>query len=329
MDDDFIFLQNGKTDQIFKFTRQGKFVCQVGKMGNGPGEYPPYSIENISLDVNKKEVFLNSKLFPAFVYSYDGEFLRTDSTTVEAVGNRYVLNDGWSVLVGATITPIHQSPWLVALKDKNNRIVASKAPFPASVPADACYMKEIQFVPFQHSALAYTLCNDTVFRVTEAGIVPACVYEKKNGAGYHEKIANINEMAKDDTNTSSTIELFTLFETSRYFYFRTLVLSQPVKCFFQRLDKATGEFLSQPVREDFMDISFGFSDGNVMGMENDFDNGVPICPSYVYKDRVCVQVVNAVTLEKLEEKGYLKNRPAALQLGADDNPMVIVYTFKD
>lgn len=85
MDDDFIFVQNGKTDQVFKFTRQGKFVCQIGRVGNGPGEYAPWTIENISLDVNKKEVFLNSRRLPAFVYSYDGEFLRTDTTTVEAV----------------------------------------------------------------------------------------------------------------------------------------------------------------------------------------------------------------------------------------------------
>ena len=67
MDDDFIFVQNGKTDQVFKFTRQGKFVCQIGRVGNGPGEYAPWTIENISLDVNKKEVFLNSRRLPAFV----------------------------------------------------------------------------------------------------------------------------------------------------------------------------------------------------------------------------------------------------------------------
>lgn len=329
MDDDFIFIQNGKTDQIFKFTRQGKFVCQIGRMGNGPGEYAPWTIENISLDVNKKEVFLNSRRMPAFVYSYEGEFLRTDTTTEEAVGNRYVLNDGSSALAGAPITPIWQSPWLVALKDKDNQMMAVKAPFPASVPADACYMQDIQFVPFQNSALAYTLCNDTVFRVTETGIFPACIYDKKNGADYNEKIANINEMAKDNTNTLSTIELFTFFETSRYFYFRTIVLSKPEKCFFQRLDKNTGEFLSRPVKQDFMEMSFGFSDGNVMGMENDLDGGVPFCPSYIYKDRIRVQVINAVTLEKLKDKGYLKDKPAALQLGVDDNPMVIVYTFKN
>lgn len=180
MDDDFIFVQNGKTDQVFKFTRQGKFVCQIGRVGNGPGEYAPWTIENISLDVNKKEVFLNSRRLPAFVYSYDGEFLRTDTTTVEAVENRYLLNNGSFALSGASITPIQQSPWLVALKNEKNQMMATKSPFPANVPAEACYMQEIQFVPFQNSALAYTLCNDTVFRVTETGICPACVYDKNN-----------------------------------------------------------------------------------------------------------------------------------------------------
>lgn len=164
------------------------------------------------MDVNKKEVFLNSRRLPAYVYSYDGEFLRTDTTTVEAVENRYLLNNGSFALSGASITPIQQSPWLVALKNEKNQMMATKSPFPANVPAEACYMQEIQFVPFQNSALAYTLCNDTVFRVTETGICPACVYDKKNGAEYNEKIADINEMAKDNTNTLSTIELFTFLK---------------------------------------------------------------------------------------------------------------------
>ena len=87
--------------------------------------------------------------------------------------------------------------------------------------------------------------------------------------------------------------------------------------------------MSQPVKQDFMELSVGFSDGNVIGMENDWDGGVPFCPRYIYKDRICVQIINAVTLEKLENKGYLKDKPVALQLDADDNPMVIVYTFRN
>lgn len=88
--------------------------------------------------------------------------------------------------------------------------------------------------------------------------------------------------------------------------------------------------MSQPVKQDFMELSVGFSDGNVIGMENDWDGGSAFLSEiYLLKDRICVQVINAVTLEKLENKGYLKDKPVALQLDADDNPMVIVYTFRN
>lgn len=204
MDDEFIFLQNGKTDQNFQFTRRGKFVREVGKVGEGPGEYPPNTVLEPGLDTKKREIYLNRHCLPAMVYSYDGEFLRTDTTVTEFVSNRYLLDNGCWALAGASLSPVQQSPWLAALKDKNNRIIATKTAFPANLSADVCYMKEIQFVPFQNSALAFTLCNDTLFRVTAEGITPACIYDRKNGAGYYEKIANINEFAKDDTNTSST-----------------------------------------------------------------------------------------------------------------------------
>lgn len=329
MDDEFIFLQNGKTDQNFQFTRRGKFVREVGKVGEGPGEYPPNTVLEPGLDTKKREIYLNRHCLPAMVYSYDGEFLRTDTTVTEFVSNRYLLDNGCWALAGASLSPVQQSPWLAALKDKNNRIIATKTAFPANLSADVCYMKEIQFVPFQNSALAFTLCNDTLFRITEEGIAPACIYDRKNGTGYYEKIADINEFAKDNINTSSTIDLFTFFETSRYFYFRAGLLSDPKQWFFQRLDKETGEFVSRPIAQDLIEISRGFSDANVLGPENDLDGGVPFCPRYVYKDRVCVQVINAETIANLEEKGYLKNKPAALQLSPDDNPVVIVYSFKN
>lgn len=329
MNDEFIFLQNGKTQQIFQYTRQGKFIREVGKVGEGPGEFAPYTMDEISLDDGKRELYVHRHALPPMVFSYDGEFLRTDTSVTEAVGNRYPLENGFCALAGVPMTPIQQSPWLVALQDKDNRVTALKAPFPSSVPAEACYMKEVQFIPFLHSVLAYTPCNDTLFRVSASGITPACVLRAQNGDGYHEKIANITELGKDDTRTSSTLELFTFFETSHYFYFRWLLLDDSNRGYIQRLDKTSGELLSQGVAQDLMDISFGYSDANVMGLENDWDGGVPFAPRFVYKDRICVQAVNAVTISHLQEKGYLKNKPAALQISEDDNPVVIVYTFKD
>lgn len=329
MDDEYIFVQNGRTQQILQFTRQGKFVREVGKVGEGPGEYAPYTIEDISLDSGQKELYAHRHGLPGMVFSYAGEFLRLDTAIVESVGNRYLLKNGCCVLAGTPMTPIQQSPWLVALKSKSDQLLATKAPFPVQVPMDACYMKEIQFVPFQNSALAYTPCNDTLFRVSESGITPACIFDRSNGTDYCEKTANINELAKDNTNTSSTIDVFTFFETPRYFYFRVLLLTESNQGFFLRLDKESGELLSQPVAQEFMDISIGYSDANVIGLENDFDGGIPFAPCFIYKDRVCVQAVNAETLNKLKDKGCLKKYPAALELGADDNPLIMVYTFKN
>lgn len=329
MNDEFIFLQNGRTQQIFQYSRQGKFIREIGKVGEGPGEYAPYEVEEISLDEEKREIYLHRHAMPGMVFSYNGDFLRIDTVIAESVGNRYLLEDGFCALAGTPMTPVQQSPWLVALKDKDDRLVAVKAPFPAQVPADVCYMKEVQFIPFLHSAVAYTPCNDTLFRVSASGIAPACVLNRKNGADYREKIANINELAKDDANTSSTIDLFTYFETSRYFYFRWLLLSSPNRCYIQRLDKKTGELLSQSVSQDLMDLSRGYSDANVLGLENDLDGGVPFAPRFVYKDRICVQAINAETIAALEAKGYLKKKPAGLQIDEDDNPVIIVYTFKN
>lgn len=329
MDDEYIFVQNGRTQQLLQFTRRGKFVREVGKVGEGPGEYAPYTIEEISLDSGQKEIYAHRHGLPGMVFSYDGEFLRLDTTLMELVGNRYPLKNGSCALTGTTMTPVGQSPWLVALKNKSDQLVAVKTPFPSQVPMDVCYMKEIQFVPFQNSALAYTPCNDTLFRVSETGITPACILDRGNGIDYCEKIANINELAKDDTNTSSTIDIFTFFETPRYFYFRILLLTEPNQGFFLRLDKESGELISQPVAQEWMNLSMGYSDSNIVGLKNDFDGGIPFAPCFIYKDRVCVQAVNAETLAKLEDRGYLKRHPAGLKLGEDDNPLIIVYNFKN
>lgn len=86
MDDEFIFVENGKTQQIFQFTREGKFVRQLGRAGNGPGEYAPYAIESMTLDSSRREIYLNARQLPAWVYSYDGTFLRRDTLVSQAVG---------------------------------------------------------------------------------------------------------------------------------------------------------------------------------------------------------------------------------------------------
>ena len=105
MDDEFIFVENGKTQQIFQFTREGKFVRQLGRAGNGPEEYAPYAIESMTLDSSRREVYLNARQLPAWVYSYDGTFLRRYTLVSQAVGYRFFLDREHVVLGGAPVAP--------------------------------------------------------------------------------------------------------------------------------------------------------------------------------------------------------------------------------
>ena len=327
-DDNYLFIQNGKTSEILAFNRQGKFIRKIGKAGQGPGEYTPFSVSSISLDPEKKEIYLNIRNAPALIYSYHGDYLRKDTTASKGIGQRHSLKNGAWALVGTDFTPKQDSPWLLALQNNHNQLTETKSVFPVSVPDDVVYMKEIQLTPFEESAIAFTPCCDTLFRATPSGIEPAYIYDRQNGEEYYNLIADIRDLQSNKAENSSTIELFSFFETSNHIYFRAIKKSNPDKIYFQRLNKKSGEFLSQSIPQDYIDVSRGFSDGCVVGLTNDIDNGVPICPNYVYKDKVCIQAINTTTLQKLRDKGYLKNSPNALDIDELDNPIVILYHFK-
>lgn len=298
MDDEFIFVENGKTQQIFQFTREGKFVRQLGRAGNGPGEYAPYAIESVTLDSSRREVYLNARQLPAWVYSYDGTFLRRDTLVSQAVGYRFFLDREHVVLGGAPVTPFAQSPWLVALANEKQEISAWKDPFSPSLGQEVRYMQEIQFMPYSASVVAYTPCNDTLFRVTSGG-----------------------------ASLAGALDLYGFLETDRCFFFR-IMRGEDGRFYILRLDKESRKLSSTPVNETFQEMSYGLGDGNIAGLDNDVDGGIPFWPCYVYGDQVRVQVVNTTLLEELREQGYLQHAPEALQTGPDQNPVVIIYTFR-
>ena len=77
-----------------------------------------------------------------------------------------------------------------------------------------------------------------------------------------------------------------------------------------------------------MECSNSIPGSNIIGIDNDIDGGIPFWPEYAQADGERAQVGNADILSSLREKGYLKEAPAALNVGDDANPVVILYKFK-
>ena len=63
---DYMFMYNGKTEEVLQFDRKGKFIRRVGRQGNGPGEYS--MISELAVDDSNKELFVFTKVDINFDY---------------------------------------------------------------------------------------------------------------------------------------------------------------------------------------------------------------------------------------------------------------------
>jgi hypothetical protein len=319
---DFLFMYNGKTSQILQFDKQGKFIRQIASEGNGPGEYG--LISELAIDDKCKELSIFHQAGDVLVYSFDGEYLRSD-TTMRQAGSMYVLSDGKVALEGLIMTPFHQAPWTGALKATNGGLESTKSLYPNSIKEDVRFMKDICFAPSAEGVLLFTACNDTVFRISSAGIKPACILKRDNAANYYEGVSDITKLRDNSFENDETIGVYDLFESPRHIYIR---LYKGDGIYLQQFNKETRELKSHRAPADYLECSEAVPGNNVLGLDNDIDGGVPFWPEYACSDNKRAQVVSSYILFSMREKGYLKDAPAALNIGEDSNPVVILYTFK-
>ena len=319
---DFLFMYNGKTAQILQFDKRGKFIRQIAREGNGPGEYG--LVSELAIDDNRNELSIFHQAGDVLVYSFEGDYLRSDTTMRQAAG-MHVLADGKVALEGSIMTPFHQAPWAGALKATNGALESTKSLYPNSIKEDVRFMKDICFAPSAAGVLLFTACNDTVFRISSAGIKPACILKRDNAANYYEGVSDITKLRDNAFENDETIGVYDLFETPRHIYVR---LYKGDGIYLQQFNKETGALKSHLAPADYIKCSEAVPGNNVLGLDNDIDGGVPFWPEYACSDNKRAQVVSSYILSAMREKGYLKDAPAALTIGEDDNPVVILYTFK-
>lgn len=67
----------------------------------------------------------------------------------------------------------------------------------------------------------------------------------------------------------------------------------------------------------------------MIGICNDLDEGVPFWPEFWVDDDERAQLVTPYMIAALQEKGAIKSIPKSLiNIGIDENPIIIVYSFK-
>lgn len=320
-DKDYIFIYNGKTDQVFQFSSTGRFIREVGRQGNGPGEHNV--VLSLAIDDLNKEIYTFHYSGPPVVHSFDGEYLRTD--TIPAT-DLFYLSDRSRVLKGINMAPVQIAPWMAALQDENLNITDSIVPYQPDWNKEVCYMQEIVFSPAgPDRVLSYTECNDTVFSISSEGCKPVYVLDRGNSSGYHQNVADINQLRNNPVKDGD-ITLIDMFESPRYCYLRYY---KDGEYYLQRMSMSDGSVLSQMVPESYKEATVSVPCQNVLGIRNDVDGGVPFWPEFYIDSKTRAQMVTYDIIQKLKESGDLTDLPEELEeLGEYDNPVIILYTFR-
>ena len=125
--DDDIWITHNKDSRIYRFTRSGKFLNLVGKIGQGPGEYT--RLFNYVIDETQKEVYCITTLQGIQVYDFDGKYKRratkyNPGDMFTCTHHQYLLfNQSWfisqNLAVNAPIDNPKDSLWSIALLDSS------------------------------------------------------------------------------------------------------------------------------------------------------------------------------------------------------------------
>ena len=75
-----IWVHHYKDKCICRFSRSGKFLNKVGKIGQGPGEF--IQLSDFFIDEKHREIYIVSASRGIFVYDFDGNFKRQPTRTI-------------------------------------------------------------------------------------------------------------------------------------------------------------------------------------------------------------------------------------------------------
>ncbi|HAC20520.1 MAG TPA: 6-bladed beta-propeller [Porphyromonadaceae bacterium] len=163
-------------DGVFKFTKEGEYICQIGRTGQGPGEHT--LVVGVDIDRSKKEIVI-SDLGKLLYFDLNGNYLRMRKGSFYAIG----ISD--SVLWTATTSPLHVEKFFTTAIDEHGDTVAV-IPNPnygmESLNEDIRFSTPKLLKAFYHYSdglyLKGDLANDTIWRLAGKNCAPYAIFNK-------------------------------------------------------------------------------------------------------------------------------------------------------
>ena len=320
-----IYVYPVKEQRIVLFSRQGEFIRTLITFGQGPGEFNDM-LSDIQANEERNRLYLFG-FSGIWEYTLEGEYLQKYEYKQQAIFQRLLTVDRLGA-VAFPYMPFKNGSFGLGIFTLQGDTIAIKNNFYASgvAPEKAGFTirSAASYTPIDNSILFKMGANDTVFRITDKTIEPACILQLNNS----DKEVRMSIDATDfgsmqDSGSSSDLIISEMMETPSYYYFR---LRYDEGHFVMALHKETGKAMVEKCIQP-ADLTT-LSDANLLsGMlgTRSYQN----FPIWGRMEGDCLaQVITPYELSLYKETNKI-TIPEALQgVGEDDNPIVILYHLK-
>jgi len=202
-------------DGLYSFNKEGKFICQFGRKGQGPGEYIlPF---DFGIDKqNKRVIIYDSNKSKIQIYDLSGKFLKSVkigmSWNIEPIGNDLFLSYPINIMGDQPYSLIVFNENGDTIKTFNNKLTFKLLGTPFLIPVNGAMYK------FQDNIHFKQFLSDTlyVFVSKNLKIIPKYAFQGINNLPT-SLLGNIEQYNKEVTNFSWVERVL---ETDKYLFIR-------------------------------------------------------------------------------------------------------------
>jgi len=307
------------------FDRQGKYLNDVGKIGEGPEEY--FQLNKYYIDENRGEIYILSLDSKCMVYGFDGQFKRQFKAGGQA--SRIIVNkDGNIGLLYLSMTADMQDTARLAWFDSKGKAITSIPLYQNTTMGGGWYTdSNVDLYYFDGNVRFGEIPFDTLYQLEQGkSFEPAWSFEPGPKSIPSEVLHN---RIRFITEINDYTVIYFLRETSRHFFLTGGYNSNMYKIL---CDKETGFAITADLRE-------LARHPYESGLYNDIDGGMPFWPNTTDND------VATICLSPMELLDYLENQKGqdlsefdtkkrqeferlVSTLNENDNPVVMIVKLK-
>ena len=347
----------------YAFGRDGKFITEIGRVGQGPGEFTVISATTgIFIDEKKQSLYMGIVPSAILEYSWDGVFRRSIKIPTNRFDGAFFVHD--SLFIGHNPNYSGNEEYHYFLFDTSGQIIKT---FDNHVKIERSAIswngKEQSIKPFRLLDRIYVKekSNDTLYCLNEQDkLIPQFVFNLGKYTYTKEKRANSDVIE----GLKGVIELphfpFPMFGASNYIFFsvfpNNVNIPLPKGRIGERKELPPGAILVNPHYgpDNPVAFPFGIYDtvnkktrlldtdpfSRMTGLINDLDGGLSFWPFYCNSDNELVDIQQAYVMKDYLTEDYFAAReiknPQAHQklreflknLKDDDNPVIVVAKLK-